>query len=97
MNKMFKGLDALRKKLVIVRKGDKRPRKVGVMVCGDFNSGGRTAVRELLTKGEIHKEFREFDDGADEVCLLELHSTRTTMCLHRAPITSTGGVAWGCA
>ena len=66
-SKMFKGLDALRKKLVIVQKGQKRPRKVGVMVCGDFNSGGRTAVRELLTKGEIHKEFREFDDGADEV------------------------------
>eukprot|EP00750_Incisomonas_marina_P012226 INCI16666.1.p1 GENE.INCI16666.1~~INCI16666.1.p1 ORF type:complete len:689 (-),score=155.48 INCI16666.1:45-2111(-) len=66
LQQMFKGLDALRKKLVIVQKGQKRPRKVGVMVCGDFNSGGRTAVRELLTKGEIHKEFREFDDGADE-------------------------------
>lgn len=30
-----------------------------VVVCGDFNSNGRTAVWELLTKGVVEASFRE--------------------------------------
>lgn len=30
-----------------------------VIVCGDFNSNGRTAVWELLTRGLVEASFRE--------------------------------------
>jgi len=66
LQQSFKALDAARKQ--VDKMGD-AVGKIAVIVCGDFNSGGRTAVRELLTTGEIHKEYREYDDGANTVSL----------------------------
>jgi endonuclease/exonuclease/phosphatase family metal-dependent hydrolase len=36
---------------------------VPVVMCGDFNSGGMTAVRELLVECEVAPEFREDKDA----------------------------------
>lgn len=43
---------------------------VSVVVCGDMNSDGQTAVWELLTKGVLKASFRE--QGYPEVRLVSL-------------------------
>lgn len=42
------------------------PAAVPVVVCGDFNSMGATAVRELLTRGEVGPDFRETGDPTEK-------------------------------
>ena len=40
---------------------------VAVVVCGDFNSQGRSGVRELLMAGEVLPAFRESGDPTEDV------------------------------
>uniref|UniRef100_A0A0G4HGE9 Endonuclease/exonuclease/phosphatase domain-containing protein n=1 Tax=Chromera velia CCMP2878 TaxID=1169474 RepID=A0A0G4HGE9_9ALVE len=49
--------------------GQKAPpvEKTPVIVCGDFNSDGQTAVRELLVKGRVGPEYREPEAPSIEV------------------------------
>eukprot|EP00440_Ansanella_granifera_P046554 gb/GFBE01050418.1/.p1 GENE.gb/GFBE01050418.1/~~gb/GFBE01050418.1/.p1 ORF type:complete len:411 (+),score=91.14 gb/GFBE01050418.1/:1-1233(+) len=42
------------------------PSKVGVVVCGDFNSQGISGCRELLLKGEVGPDFRESGDPTEK-------------------------------
>ncbi|CAJ1335463.1 unnamed protein product [Effrenium voratum] len=37
-----------------------------VLVCGDFNSQGNSAVRELLVKGVVNADFRESGDPTEK-------------------------------
>lgn len=55
---------------------------VPVIVCGDFNSNGQSAVWELLTKGLLSASFRE--EGYPEVCCLSLTCVRKSVgwCKH---------------
>jgi hypothetical protein len=70
-SQIYKTLDALRKELLKMTKaagetgGQQRPAPfpVGVVVCGDFNADGHTAVRELLLTGEIQPSFVEEREG----------------------------------
>ena len=48
-----------------IKKLKMNPAHVPIVFCGDFNSQGATAVRELLTTGEVHPEFRESGDPTE--------------------------------
>lgn len=48
-----------------VKKLDTDPKTVPVVVCGDFNAQGCTAVQELLITGEVTPEFREEIDRTE--------------------------------
>ena len=41
------------------------PPRAAVVVAGDFNSQGATAVRELLTRGEVLPDYREAGDPTE--------------------------------
>jgi endonuclease/exonuclease/phosphatase family metal-dependent hydrolase len=43
------------------------PMGPAMVVCGDFNSQGRTGVRELLVAGEVPPTFRESGDPTEDV------------------------------
>ena len=42
------------------------PASVPAVFCGDFNSQGRTAVREFLREGEVGPDFRESGDPTEK-------------------------------
>jgi hypothetical protein len=70
-SQIYKTLDALRKELLKMTKAagetgsqqQPAPFPVGVVVCGDFNADGHTAVRELLLTGEIQPSCAEEREG----------------------------------
>ena len=51
--------------IAMVKKAGLEPKRVPVLVCGDFNSQGHSAVRELLTVGEVGPDFREGGDPTE--------------------------------
>ena len=48
-----------------IKKLKMNPADIPIIFCGDFNSQGATAVRELLTTGQIHPDFRESGDPTE--------------------------------
>eukprot|EP00668_Euglena_longa_P031642 GGOE01040883.1.p1 GENE.GGOE01040883.1~~GGOE01040883.1.p1 ORF type:complete len:443 (+),score=135.76 GGOE01040883.1:99-1331(+) len=60
LRQVHDALDAVRKEAL---KAKAHPCRV--VVCGDFNSQGQSAVRELLLRGEVHPDFRESGDPTE--------------------------------
>eukprot|EP00435_Cladocopium_sp_Y103_P029006 s1120_g7.t1 len=51
--------------LEAVEKDWRRAESVPIVFCGDFNSQGSSAVRQLLTQGQVLPEFRESGDPTE--------------------------------
>ncbi|CAK9027471.1 CCR4-Not complex 3'-5'-exoribonuclease subunit Ccr4 (Carbon catabolite repressor protein 4) (Cytoplasmic deadenylase) (Glucose-repressible alcohol dehydrogenase transcriptional effector) [Durusdinium trenchii] len=62
LRQVHEALDCVEKE---IKKLKMNPAHVPIVFCGDFNSQGATAVRELLTTGEVHPEFRESGDPTE--------------------------------
>ena len=45
---------------------DESAAEASVVVCGDFNSQGRSGVRQLLCEGEVRPDFRESGDPTEK-------------------------------
>ena len=64
LSQVHDGLDRIRKQRAKALPKDHPPR-AAVVVAGDFNSQGATAVRELLTRGEVLPDYREAGDPTE--------------------------------
>ena len=62
LSQVHDGLDRIRKQRA---SATRPPPRAAVVVAGDFNSQGATAVRELLTRGEVLPDYREAGDPTE--------------------------------
>lgn len=67
LRQVHEALDTIRKraKITVAKAQDPPTKPPAVAVCGDFNSQGASAVRELLVAGEVHPDFRESGDPTE--------------------------------
>ena len=63
LRQMHEALETVEKE---AKKLKLNPDQLAVLVCGDFNSQGSTAVRELLVKGVVSPDFRESGDPTEK-------------------------------
>ena len=63
LRQVSEALDTVEKE---AKKMSLTPDKVAVVFCGDFNSQGSTAVRELLVNGVVSPDFRESGDPTEK-------------------------------
>ena len=63
LRQMHEALETVEKE---TKKMQLKSDQVAVLVCGDFNSQGCTAVRELLVNGVVNPDFRESGDPTEK-------------------------------